>query len=229
MQFAWIMASTLLLAAGNVAAQQAGTPETLPVQEPPHSAIAGIDPAVDAPGPVIATMTPETDCCLVPDGTLVDIEVAESISSKVHKRGDRFAIRLLAPLMIEGQSLLPAGTLGVGEVVHASRSGGSGKAGELILAARYLEFEGQQIPLRGFRLGSTGKDHSGAVVATSATAANAAAIAGAGLGGIAGAGVLPMLIRGKQAEIPAGTLANAKFAADTHLPPTEVPATNSQE
>jgi hypothetical protein len=47
-----------------------------------------------------------------------------------------------------GSVVAPAGTPGVGEVVHAAHASFGGKAGELILAVRYLELNGTRIPLR---------------------------------------------------------------------------------
>ena len=60
--------------------------------------------------------------------------------------------------------MVPAGTPGVGEVVHAERARFGGKAGELILAARYLDFQGTRIPLRTLRFGAQqGRDNSGTI------------------------------------------------------------------
>jgi hypothetical protein len=101
-----------------------------------------------------------------------------------------------------------------------------GAAGELVLAARYLDFEGRQLRLRSMVLVGppTGKDRIGTV--------NAINTAGA-------ATLLPIsligyFIGGGNIEIPAGTLANAKLAADftvaAPIPSTpdeaEVPADN---
>ena len=45
----------------------------------------------------------------------------------------------------------------MGEVVHAKKGGGSGAAGELVLAARYLDFEGSRVRLRSMRLDGNGE------------------------------------------------------------------------
>ena len=149
-----------------------------------------------------------TGCCLLVNGTVVDIEIAEHISSQRRKRGEKFVLRLAEPLALDGHTVLPAGTAGVGEIIHAASSGGGGKPGELLLAARYLEFDGRQIPLRGFRIGAAGKDRTqGAMAASMAV------------------GPFAHFIHGREIEIPAGTRANAKLAADTLLPPTDAPST----
>lgn len=155
-------------------------------------------------------MATAASCCLVANGALIEIEIAEAISSRLRKRGEKFALRLAEPLMVDGNTVLPAGTTGVGEIIHAASSGGGGKAGELLLAARYLEFDGKQIPLRGFRIGAAGKDHTqGAMAASFAI------------------GPFAHFIHGREIEIPADTRANAKLAADTMLSPIDAPPTNT--
>ena len=75
-------------------------------------------------------------CCRVPAGTVVMVELAEPVSTKTHKAGDRFPIRLAAPVIVDGQVVLPAGTPGVGHVVQASGPGLGGKGAKLVVSAR---------------------------------------------------------------------------------------------
>jgi hypothetical protein len=138
-------------------------------------------------------------------------EMGETVSSKTHQRGDRFVLRLAAPLVVDGQVLVPAGTTAVGEVVHAAKSAMGGQAGELILAARYVDFAGQQIPLRTFRAG-VGAGREGQALAV------ALALGPAG-----------MLVRGRHVEIDAGALISARLKQDTPLPPlAAVPASEPE-
>lgn len=144
------------------------------------------------------------------NGSVVEIEIAEPISSQHRKRGEKFVLRLAEPLVVEGQTVLAAGTAGVGEIIHAASSGGGGKPGELLLAARYLEFDGRQIALRGFRIGAAGKGHTqGALAASMAI------------------GPFAHFIHGREIEIPAGARANAKVAADIPLSPLNAPSTTT--
>lgn len=147
-------------------------------------------------------------CCTLSDGSPVQLEVVGPINSKTALRGQTFALRLAQPLSTAEGVLLPAGTEGVGEVIHAERSRGGGKAGELILAARYLQGPDGPIKLRGMKLGGSGSDKTGAAI-------------GASL-------ILPLggFVRGTEIEIPAGTPANAKLAAAIHLPPMPAAAPN---
>lgn len=155
----------------------------------PHVAPASLEAAPAAGGPVL------------PADATVELELVEAISSKTRKRGERFALRLRAPLVIDGVVALPAGIPGIGEIIHADRARGGGKPGELLLAARYLEYAGMHIPLRGFRVGANGKDHSKAALATAVAL-----------------GPFAQFIHGGEVEIPAATTAQARLAADIVLP-----------
>ncbi|GAB3350201.1 hypothetical protein GCM10027430_12900 [Lysobacter tyrosinilyticus] len=150
-------------------------------------------------------------------GTLVELEILTPINSSQHKRGDKFGLRLASPLVHDGAPCVPAGTLGVGQVVHAMPAHGGGKPGELLLAGRYLDFGGQQIPLRGMKAGAVGDANYGAALGT------AFAI-----------GPFAMFIRGHEIEIPAGTRVTAKLAQDLVLQAcsasvVDPPATPNQE
>lgn len=143
-------------------------------------------------------------CCPLAEGTPLVLELLDPISSANSKRGDRFRLRLAEPVLFDGTLALPAGTEGVGEVVHAERSRGGGKPGELLLAARYLSYQGQSIKLRGLKLGGSGRDTSHVALAVAT-----------------GAGPFAHFIRGKEIEIPAQTQASAKLGETVRLPSAE--------
>jgi hypothetical protein len=139
-------------------------------------------------------------------GTVVALEITQPISSATAKRGDMFAIRLAMPVEAAGKIVIPAGIVGEGQVVHAAKAGGAGKSGELTLAARYLTFGEQRLPLRGFQFGTmTGKDRYGLAAAS-----------------LIVAGPLTFLVRGGNIDVPAGTNATAKLAQPVAHPVQEV-------
>ena len=142
----------------------------------------------------------------VPAGTELVFEMRQDITSKTAQRGDRFPLRLAQDLRVDSHLLVPAGAPAVGEVVHADRARAGGQAGELILAARYLEWDGRQLPLSAFRAG-VGKNRSNTALGVSIAA------------GLAG-----FLVRGGQTEMPAGTLITAKLREATELPIVPEPA-----
>jgi hypothetical protein len=157
--------------------------------------------------------TPPVPAHAVPAGSIVDVEIAETVSSKVQKIGDTFAIRLANPILQDSKVVVPAGTTGVGQIVEAAPAGMFGTPAKLLLAARYLDFKGAQIKLRTLQLGRVGTDNTNAVMAMSF---------------IPYVGLASLFVHGGEIEIPAGTRAQAKLVADLEIPaasPGDVPPT----
>jgi hypothetical protein len=178
-----MLGSALIGAFANpqAAPQASPTPQTAPMTPAP----APTDPA-----------TPITEGCVIPMGTPVLIEVMDSVKSETAKIGGNFAIRLADPLIVNGMTLVPAGTAGQGEVIHAAKKRFS-DSGELILAARYLAMGEVKVPLRSFRINrSAGVGLSVTYVVPGAFVA------------------LPQTYN---VEVPAHTIAQAKVAADTSV------------
>lgn len=161
------------------------------------SAVAKETPAAE-PMTVIVPRAQST----LPAGTLVALRVDQDLKSQTSKRGDKFSISLAHDIWLNDRIAIPAGTKGVGEVIHSSGKGFGGRAGELIVAARYLEVNGQQIPLKNFKLGVAGADNAHAALFSSL----AIPIAG-------------MFVTGTSATIGIGQLAQAKLA-QTYSPPS---------
>lgn len=137
---------------------------------------------------------PFADQILFPSGTEVVVRIEEAVSSKTHVAGDFFKISLAEPIIHQHQIIIPAGAQGEGQIVHASKPQFGGKAGELILAARYVVYQDRKVPLRGFQLGAEGGSNQ--------RLANAAAIFAA---------PLPLVIMGRSAVVPPGTTGIAKL------------------
>lgn len=156
------------------------------------------DVAATAPADAVATAHDAPSCCVLADGTLVQIEVVETLNTKTVQRGQRFPLRLVEPVYAGDTLVLPAGTEGEGEVVHAERARMAGKAGELILAARFLRTPSGNLPLRGMKLGGAGESHADAAFWVP---------------------LVGFVINGGQVEVPAGTRARAKLAGPATLPP----------
>jgi hypothetical protein len=169
--------------------------------------IAALLLALAAPGEAVLAQQPTRTaaarrCCRVAAGTVVMVQLAEPVSTKTHKTGDTFAIRLAEPVVVQGQIVMPAGTVGVGEVDNASKPGLGGKGAKLVLSARSLNGPGgQTLPLKGLQLAGVGKGHVGAATAL-------------GLGGIGFAplGFIGIAIHGGDVTFPANTEATAKLA-----------------
>ncbi len=148
--------------------------------------------------------TPEQSKLLVPKGTMIAIAVESQIGSKISEAKDFFPIKLVQSVEVDGVTVLPAGIMGEGQVVHAKKGGFAGSAGELVLAARYLEHDGRKIPLRSFRFLEEGdefpfrgQDNTDLASATSIFLAP-----------------LGLLIGGGNTVIEPGTIATAKLRAN---------------
>jgi hypothetical protein len=142
----------------------------------------------------------EAESILLPVLTPVQLVMDAEISSGTNKPGDHFPFHVTEDVIHGGAVLIPAGTVGEGEVVHAAKSKGGGRAGELILAARFVTVDGKQVRLRSFTAGG-GKDRSNAA-----------------LGVAVAVGLWGMLVRGSELVMPAGTAVSAKTADDVQLP-----------
>lgn len=192
-----------LLAAGMAAAAPAASAPVPPAPAQPAPSDAVIAPASPAILVPPASSTP-VPCCILAKLTPVFLKIDEPLDSDKSKIGQRFKLSLAHPLEIAGGLIIPAGTTGGGEVVHAAKSRAMGKAGELVLAARYLDYQGARIPLRSLRYGKgQGKDN----VETTMWV------------GLAVSGLITPFITGGEVRIPAGADVWAKVAADVSFPP----------
>ena len=156
--------------------------------------------ALDPPAPIQASAVADAPavadpCCAIPAGTPVVLEIVDTIRSDSAKRGERFRLRLAEPVLAGGVTVLPAGLEGQGEIIHAEPARAGGKAGELLLAARHLDHDGQHVALRGMKLGGGGTSQVQAALAVAIVT-----------------GPFGMLVRGGNIEVPGGTHAQAKLA-----------------
>jgi hypothetical protein len=161
------------------------------------------NPLAASPVPPTATQAPTPSPMAglsLPANSVIELEMIDSVGSRLSKPGDFFKLRVAQAVKSGDRVLIPAGTPAVGQVVHAARSGGGGKAGELILAARYLDLPRGPIKLRS-SFGATGRDRFKASAASSAVI-----------------GPFALLIKGTDVELPAGSPLSARLAQDTFFP-----------
>lgn len=194
------------------ATQEAAPAEPAPAPQETALAEPATPPEEPTSGTATDTVVPPSTSITIPALTRVEIEIQAEIGSNTSKSGDKFPLRLATPLMADGREAIPAGVSGMGEVVHAKKSGAAGAAGELVLAARYLEVDGRRLKLRSLRLVPIGRNFTQA--------------AGAAAQGIS---FFAFLIKGGQAVVPPGTVVEAKtaeaftLAAATDSVPDEPP------
>lgn len=147
-------------------------------------------------------------CCRVAAGTPVKVELVSEVSSKAQKAGDTFALRLAAPLVVDGMVVLRTGEPGAGQVIDSHGPGIGGKPAKMVLAASFLKTGRGRLPLDAMQLARPGHDNSRASQAV-------------GLAGIAFAplGIVGIVVPGGDVVFPAGTVATAKVATAVTLPP----------
>lgn len=177
--------------ATSAAAASAQTQTGEPTPAPAASAVA---PAPDAAPPAATAAC--ADCVVVPPMTPVQLQLMTTLGSAVSKTGDTFPFRLAHPIYVNGKPVIPAGATGLGEVVHAKKSGGAGAAGELVLAARYLEIDGRRLRLRSLQTEQSGESR----IDTAMIASTAAL------------GLFGFLIKGGKLTIAEGSIVQAKTA-----------------
>ncbi|TCS18089.1 hypothetical protein [Caulobacter sp. BK020] len=170
----------------------------------------------DASGPppaVAASPVPETTLRL-PAGAQVEVELVDTLSSRVNKLGDRFALRLAQPISSRGVDVVAAGATGQGEVIDAARAGMGGRQGKLIISARYLDLNGRRVRIRGMTFMASGK--SRVDLATGVLLAPYVGVAAA-------------FIQGGEIEIPAGARATVRLAEDVELPVNAAPESTTDQ
>lgn len=176
---------------------------------PVEPATPAVEPArIPAAIAVVAPETPITALALacapaqvaadlrfdLPANTLLELEMTDSVSSALNHPGDVFGLRLSEPLRWGPTELLPAGTPVRGQVVHAAQSKGGGKAGELILAARYAQTDQGRLKLRA-NFGASGNDNTKGALAASLVI-----------------GVFAMAVHGSERVLAPGTRLSARLA-----------------
>jgi hypothetical protein len=135
---------------------------------------------------------------VIPDGTILVIEMDSKLNSGTAQVSDRFLARIATPVIdASGRTLLQSGTLIEGHVASVKKARWGHRSGELGLSFDWVEFgDGKRIPLRGTLVsGSNPIDGEGDLRAKSAAkrdvlVTTGGAVAGAGVGMLTGASIL---------------------------------------
>jgi hypothetical protein len=146
--------------------------------------------AQEAPATAASTL-------VLPAETEIHLRLLEPVASNTHQHGDRFKLEVAEPVAVDGAVVIPAGAACVGEVVHAAKAGFGGKAGELILASRFVQVGEREVKLRSFSAGN-GEQRVNLAMGLSFV-------------------VVGLFVQGKNIVLPAGTDVFANIAADSEL------------
>jgi hypothetical protein len=203
------------------------TPTPHPVVTPPTTLPASTPTPAAAPHPPAATVTPPTPVpatiitpavapapvtkviSVVPDGTEVDLKLAETISSARAMVGQRIRFTVAKEVAIDGYVVIPVGSLAIGTVTKAAPKKWAGRSGKLEMNLQNVTaIDGTKIELSGSR-GGSGDSHVGRMV-TGIVITSIFTLGGASLF---------LLMHGKDLVIPEGsgattfTIGTAKVAS----------------
>ena len=118
------------------------------IAETPCHAAAGVDPGV-ALEPGLVNSNPAT--VTVPAETEADIQLLSGIHSSVSHVGDPFAAQLVHPIRVDGQVVLPAGSVIDGRITSIRPAGRRRRSAELGLRFELVTLpNGQTQPISAF-------------------------------------------------------------------------------
>jgi opacity protein-like surface antigen len=175
---------------------------------------------------------------VIPDGTVLIIEMDTKLNSGTAQVSDRFLARIATPIVDEGgRTLLQSGTIIEGHVASVKKARWAHRSGELGLSFDYIEFgDGRRIPLRATLIsGSNPIDEEGDLKAKSAAkrdvlVTTGGAVAGAGVGMLTGASILVgggagaaagltavLIMKGKNVDVDPGERFNLQLVQPMSL------------
>lgn len=164
--------------------------------------------AIAAPGrfaAVSASAAADDGALVLNAGVPIKLVVAEEVNSSTHHNGDIFKLTVMDDVKVGDTIVIPRGTPAFAEITWRTGKGAFGKSGKLEFSMRYIDLNGQRIPISGdYR-----QEGEGNTIAT-------------GVGVIA-IGVFAGFITGKRARLPTGRELMAQpaqavpFTADGHL------------
>lgn len=135
-------------------------------------------------------------------GTEVPLRLSEELTTKgkALRVGHRFHLQVSEPVLVNGVTVIPAGSQAVGEITDVRNKGMWGKSGKLNARVLYVIANGRQIRLTG------GFDDKGVAGGIGAVAVSAIVFAPAGF-----------FMTGTSAKVPAGTIIKSFVDEDVPL------------
>lgn len=191
---------------------------------PPENRVEAPAPAPPIPAP--RPPLPEAHKVTVVAGTMLQVRVGETISTRKNKPGDTFLVTLAQPLVVDGFVIAEKGARCEGRIVEAELGGKVRGTSKLTVELTKLSTaDGQHIRIRTASFDQVGQSGTktnaakvgigaglGAAIGAIAGGGKGAGI-GAGVGGAAGAGDV-LLTRGPDAVITVETRLSFRVSED---------------
>ena len=171
----------------------------------PSIGLAQVAPSVmvaQAPPAVLAPIAPPAGNAVLRIGTEVPFRLLEEITTKGKKLrvGNRARMETSEPIVVNGVTVIPAGTPAVAEITDVKNKGMWGKSGKFTARLLYMTVNGRQIRLSG------GFDDKGTAGGVGAVAVSAIVFLPAGF-----------FMTGTSAQLPAGTVVKGFIDEDVPL------------
>ncbi len=238
------------------APEPARAPKAIPVKKvtkrtPPPAPVAKIEPKTEpiavaaaappppAPAPVVPPPPePKPVKVEIPVGTTLAVRMIDAIDSEVNRTGETFRASLDAPIMIDGEEVVPPGTDVSIRLTEAKTAGRMAGRSELRLEISWFEFQGKRYAVDSStyeQVGSSrGKNTATKVGAGAAIGAIIGAIAGGGKGAAIGATVgagagagAQVFTKGQQIRVPSET--RIDFRLDQPIVVTYLPGQTTKK
>ena len=162
----------------------------------------------------------QSESITIPAGTRMVIRMTDSIDSSRHRPGHRFRGQLEGALAVNGQSVVPRGTIVHGRITQASASGRVAGSAELAIEFTDLLIDDQLIPIATTNLRAQGSNEAARTAGRTARAMALGALvdgrSGARTGMKVGAGA-SILMGGSALSVPAGTMIDTELRVDLTL------------
>jgi len=153
----------------------------------------------DKSGGVLSKLLETTKPVTVPEGTVINVTLDQSLASNQNHSGDEFEASVSSPVIVGGKTVIPKGAHVRGRVIEASESGRLHHVARLRLALRSVEVGGKSYEIETTSITRTGSSHKKRNIELIGGGAGVGAL----IGGIAGGGKGALI--GSAAGAGAGT------------------------
>ncbi|MDT3369140.1 hypothetical protein [Macellibacteroides fermentans] len=133
-------------------------------------------------------------------GSIIPLELLSTISSKDCRSGQMIDFKVTKDVVAEGKTVIPAGSIAKGQISRVKKSGLLGSEGQIEVVIRSVTaIDGTDVYLTGASLNDEGNNQVALSIVLTFLC------------------LFGFLIKGGNAEIPAGTLCNATVAGNTTI------------